>query len=297
MYQLKKMLDDLVDYAYKDDAKLRAYHAFYIEVSDADRKSKHGHYEFQNRKIVLFNTYRNETKLVITSIHELAHHVTHMQGNFKVHGREFYANFELLLHGALDMNLFSKQEWMDMISEIGRDAIDENKISRMLDKYEPKSSGYKADKRKIVVYDSYSIKEELKEKGFSFNKISKAWEIETDLATAEELKVFLDGKEAKYNVVDAARVLVKNEEANKPSYLVSVTNSYNIRERLKKMFEGHTVYFRGSDKSWCIKCESVMDVNMVLRQIKELCDKNPQLGRKFAKTKRVTHSEVQVILT
>ncbi len=221
----------------------------------------------------------------------------HMQGDFKVHGTEFYANFELLLHGALDMNLFSKQEWMDMISEVGRDAIDENKIRRMLDKYEPEKSGYKTNKKKLVVYDSYSIKEELKKKGFSYNKISKAWEIETVPDEIYVLQDFLDIKGAKYNVVDASRTIVKSEEDNKLSYLVSVTNSYSLRESLKKKFEDHNVFFRGKDKSWCIKCNSASDVRRVIREIKELCEENPQFEKHIAQLKAVTNVETRVTLS
>ena len=296
MYKQKKMLDDLVDYVYKDDTRLKAYHAFYIEVSDKALKSKHGHYEVQKRRIVLFNSYRDETKLVITSIHELAHHITHMQGDFKVHGREFYGNFEKLLHGALDMKLFTKKEWFDMISEVGRDAIDENKIRHMLETYKPVPSGYKADKKRITVYDSYSIKEELKQQGYTYNKLDKGWEIETDASDIETLTAYLDSCNVKYSVTDAAKVIVRNED-DKPSFLVSVENAYSIRDYLREQYADSGLYFRKTDKCWCIKTDSEKAAADAAHKVVEICKEHPRAAVTVKNVKRISHKEIKIQLT
>ena len=116
MYQLKKMLNDLVEYTFKDDPRLKAYKSFTIEILDKNFKSKLGDYRGDTRHIRIMNTYRDENKLIVTAVHELAHHVNHMQGNEDIHGKGFYANYEKLLHGALDMKLITKSEWMTIFS-------------------------------------------------------------------------------------------------------------------------------------------------------------------------------------
>lgn len=44
MIQLKNILCDLADYAYRDNPKLEQYKHFYIEVSHENRNSFHGDY-------------------------------------------------------------------------------------------------------------------------------------------------------------------------------------------------------------------------------------------------------------
>ncbi len=245
MYQLKQMLNDLVDTAYKDDQQIIAYKAFYIEVVEKNYKSKHGDYNRETRHIRLMNPYRDENKLIITSIHELAHHINNMQGNTDSHGPGFYSNYEKLLHAALDMGLFDKNEYLNILRE-SRDAIDEKKVQKMIQLYRPKDIGYKKDVVKIIIYGAFDIKETLKEKGFVYNKISKAWEIELIEDKANDLKLFLEKNGIKYETASGSRYIVKSEDSKR--HIIAVINAYDIKESLKEM--GYK--YRAKDSAWYI---------------------------------------------
>lgn len=75
LYRVKILLNDLVEYAYPHSPKQKAYKAFYVEYINKKLKSKHGDYNPKNRHIRVFNLSRTEDQLVVTSVHELAHHI------------------------------------------------------------------------------------------------------------------------------------------------------------------------------------------------------------------------------
>ena len=246
MYRLKQTLNDLIDYVYPDDERRRTYKAFFIEVTNKDLKSKNGEYNKKNQLIRLFNTNRrNENKLVVTAIHEVAHHINSMQGNTDIHGPGFYKNYERLLHGALDMRLFTKSEWFSAYEEI-RDSQSENKVQQMLLRYRPKETGYKAGLKKITVYDGYELKEQLKEMGFSFNKIVKGWELEIE--ESEPITEWLEERGARFAVSEASKPFVKKEEDNKP-YCLVVLNGYDVKDALRDA--GYS--YCSADRSWRLR--------------------------------------------
>ena len=93
MYRVKILLNDLVEYAYPHSPRQKAYKAFYVEYIDKEFKSKHGDYNTKNKHIRIFNLSRTEDQLVVTSIHELAHHINFVNDtshSFEPHGQEFY---------------------------------------------------------------------------------------------------------------------------------------------------------------------------------------------------------------
>ena len=243
MYQLKEVLNELVENAYPDDEKLGAYKAFCIEVLNKDYKGRHGDYNPSTRHIRLMNTYRDEKRLTVTSIHELAHHVNHMQGNTDIHGKGFWANFTILLHTALDMKLFSKDEYIAVVCD-KRDSQGDQKVIRAIKDYIPKDVGYKSDKIKAVVFGGYDIKDTLKDKGFLYNKISKAWELELSRDVEDGVKKWLDTLNVRYEISEASTFLVKDKEKNeeethreekRKSVRLSVYNSFAYKEQLKEL--------------------------------------------------------------
>lgn len=293
MYQLKQMLDDLVDYTFAEDSKLRSYHAFYIEVLDKNYKGRHGDYNFHNRHIRLMNTYRNENKLIITAVHELAHHINHMQGNTDIHGKGFYANYEKLLHGTLDMGLVKKEEWLEAHRE-KHDSQSENKVQRIIESYIPKNAEYKAGKIKITVYGAYDIKDELKTKGYTFNKIVKGWEIELEESDSDAMKKYLDEKGTKYTVSKASKYIVKDADnkEKRPKWTFSVLNAYPIKDKLKE--KGY--HYRKEDFCWCIQYETGDELTQLIIDIKTLCEEN-NMEYDYTSHKYVKKQEVQAVLS
>lgn len=206
MYRIKILLNNLVEYAYPHSPKQKAYKAFYVEYIDKEFKSKHGDYNTKNKHIRIFNLSRTEDQLVVTSIHELAHHINFVNDtshSFEPHGQEFYKVYKKLLFTALDMGLFNKWQFINATA----DASDSRKVKRMLEEYRPYPIDYKKDMKLIQVFRAYEIRKNLQKHGYKYNSVLKSWEKETEKPLDEA--TFLDSMEADYKVVDARSVNLK----------------------------------------------------------------------------------------
>ena len=281
MYQIKQMLDDLVEYTFPEDPKKKSYKAFYVQVMDKDFKSRHGDYHRSTRTIRLMNSYRDENKLIETAIHELAHHINAMQGNVDVHGKGFYANYEKLLHRALDMKIltkaFSKQN----------DGQGDRKVAKMIESYRPRPIDYKNDKRKVIVYDAFDYKDDLKFHGFHYNKIVKGWELDISESEVEKTRAYLETKKLNFTITDASRYIVKSEQ-DKGIYTICALKAYDIKDKLRE--RGYR--YRQTDQGWYIRCDEV-DKNAKIKEIEEMCEAS---GMKIVR-KEQGSSRYETILT
>ena len=206
MYRIKILLNNLVEYAYPHSPKQKAYKAFYIEYIDKEFKSKHGDYNTKNKHIRIFNLSRTEDQLVVTSIHELAHHINFVNDtshSFEPHGQEFYKVYKKLLFTALDMGLFNKWQFINATA----DASDSRKVKRMLEEYRPYPIDYKKDMKLIQVFRAYEIRKNLQKHGYKYNSVLKSWEKETEKPLDEA--TFLDSIGADYKIVDARSINLK----------------------------------------------------------------------------------------
>lgn len=206
MYRVKILLNDLVEYAYPHSPKQKAYKAFYVEYIDKEFKSKHGDYNTKNKHIRIFNLSRTEDQLVVTSIHELAHHINFVNDtshSFEPHGQEFYKVYKKLLFTALDMGLFNKWQFINVTADAG----DSRKVKRMLEEYRPHPIDYKKDMKLIQVFRAYEIRKNLQKHGYKYNSVLKSWEKETEKPLDEA--TFLDSIGADYKIVDARSINLK----------------------------------------------------------------------------------------
>ena len=295
MYQLKVMLNDIVDRAFMNDPKLKSYKAFYIEVLNKDYKGRNGDYNPNTRHIRLMNTYRDEKKLVVTAIHELAHHINHMQGNTDIHGDGFYSNYKKLLYTALDMNLFDKDEYIALVKK-NRDSSSENKVVKMIRDYESKDVGYKKDIIKFTIFGGFDIRETLKSKGYKFNKIGKAWEKEVREIDKTSEEEWLTSQNIKYKITDANQYIVKSEEQKEkqkkrcPKITFRVYNSYEIRNTLREL----GMHYNSEQKAWQFQVELTEDAKPEAEHIKdELCG----LNIPFVKRRKNTDKQLCCTIT
>lgn len=206
MYRIKILLNNLVEYAYPHSPKQKAYKAFYVEYIDKEFKSKHGDYNTKNKHIRIFNLSRTEDQLVVTSIHELAHHINFVNDtshSFEPHGQEFYKVYKKLLFTALDMGLFNKWQFINATADAG----DSRKVKRMLEEYRPHPIDYKKDMKLIQVFRAYEIRKNLQKHGYKYNSVLKSWEKETGKPLDEA--TFLDSIGADYKIVDARSINLK----------------------------------------------------------------------------------------
>lgn len=237
MLEIKMILNDLVDYTYGHSDQLSKYKAFYVEFIDARRKGFHGDYHLKTHHIRIFNLYRDDSAIIATTIHELAHHIDQVNRGTSSHGKEFYAEYKKLLYTALDMKLFDKEQYLNAT----RDASDTNKVKKMIAEYEPNDIGYQKNSKRIIVKNGYEIRDALKDAGFRFNHVNKTWEKVIPDHLLDEMKIYLQMHHAEFDVVDPLAISFGG------SYCLYATDgSYDARDRLKE--EGF--FYDRNHKCW-----------------------------------------------
>ena len=205
MFKVKQILCDLIDETYAGSEKLADYKRFYVEMINEERKSFHGDYHFKTHRIRIFNLYRDEAAIVATTIHECAHHIDCINRGKSDHSKYFYDEFFRLLYKALDMGLFSKEDFL----RANRDAADSNKIANAIKTYHPKALAYKEGLNFISVYNCYEHKDYLKGRGYYWNKVDKSWEKEVDDEGLKEELEIMDVFHMCYEIHEAGKMISK----------------------------------------------------------------------------------------
>ena len=203
MLKLKYILNDLIDYAYRGDPKVPQYKRFYVEYQKKRLKTRNGDYGEDNHHLRIFTEGREDVQIIKTSIHELSHHVDCMQRGKSCHDAAFYGIYERLLFAALDMGLFD----MDAYRRCLKDSSDSSKVLKMLDRYRPGKTGYKEGVTRFRVAKAYEIREQLRERGYTFNSYDRTWEKEVggEGAIPEE-EGYLRRLGAEFSTEDARRL-------------------------------------------------------------------------------------------
>jgi len=251
---------DIIEHAFKDkdEDTIKKYKQVFFEVSSKELASKHGDYNPRERKIRIFNLSRDDKSSLCTSLHELAHHIDHMNRDKSDHSKEFYVVFKELIKAALEMKLVTEEQ----ILSLETDASDSNKVKKIveelnIDDYED----YKADKKLIQVKNCFSIKDELKQRQYSWNGTAKVWEKEVDKdnlnGELEQIYALID--KINVNVIDAN---VINFDCF--SYVL-VKDSYEFKDQLK----ARGYYYDGKKKGWKKKFNNkeIQDEAEYIRQL------------------------------
>ena len=78
--RIKKILDDIIDEAYKDESDYMRdkYKDFTLSIYNDVKRSSHGQYQPASKHIIIYNLYRGKST-VGTCLHELAHHIDAVQ--------------------------------------------------------------------------------------------------------------------------------------------------------------------------------------------------------------------------
>ena len=201
MLQIKHLLNSIVDNAYSGSKKIEDYKKFYVTMIDKDYKSKHGDYERKTHKIRVFNLYRDDNLIIVTTIHELAHHIDTVNRSMSNHDDQFYKVYKTLLYTSLDMGIFSKEEFKKAVS----DSSDRNKVVKMIAGYKPHDIGFKKGIKKVICHNAYYERNTLKDRGFTYNSVNRTWEKEVPEEELEEITEMIEDLELKYEVTDANR--------------------------------------------------------------------------------------------
>lgn len=268
-FEIKKILEDIVYHTYNgtvSDEVFTKMNKFYVRLENKIVGSYHGYYRYTDSSITIVNLFRKQTNIICTTIHELAHHVDRVFRGKSDHSKEFYEVFADLLYTGLNMGLFDQKDALNMQT----DASDSNKIKKILDAYVPNPIAYKQNEKRIVVRNCFSVKDTLKEGGFSYNGLSNTWEKVVATEDVPKYEEVLKKLECEYDIVDAGAM---NIEAN--GTLIASEGSYEHREELK----ASGFFFSQKKKCWMKKI-NMEDYEVEMNSLKHL---NGKVTIKLAK--------------
>lgn len=165
-----------------------------IEFMNQETKSIHGTYNAKENKARIGNLSRPPAHVLITSLHEAAHHCEYQMTGQTGHQRSFYMIYNQLMTTAIEMGMFTYKTATEVT-----DSASIRQLKRYCGpitiKMNPEKK-YKKGKCLIYVFDGYSQRKILSERGYHFNSRAKAWEKELlkedELGEKEYLKNLSD---------------------------------------------------------------------------------------------------------
>lgn len=192
--QMKKLLNDIIEVAFKDSVSpkmLGLFKRFTVFCTEAQLKSKLGdcwHNKDGSSCIRILKVGRQSYQdNLILALHEVSHHVEKSLHGKSGHGAEFYRIHKALLYAAFDMGVLT----VDDVIYSESTARNRDKLAGMMNDYVPHPIAYKADTVHIFVYHSFDYKDILKSRGYKWNKLDAAWTKELQAQDLEAEKTFL----------------------------------------------------------------------------------------------------------
>ncbi len=250
--KIKRILEDLIGNAFPNSAKLDEYKRFYIKITDKNVKSYAGRYNIASKTIEIVGLDRQSKHILITCLHELAHHIDNCNRGKTDHSADFYMVYTKLIHTGLNMRLFTPE---DMSME---DVSDAEKIRKIVDDWRPRMIDYKSDYILIRVYNCYSQKDALKANYYKYNAMAKAWEKEISSSSKERELEFLHENglsDEDINISDANDINIE-----KKIRIEATGNTYDYKDILKE----YGFYYK--DKKWFRNCTKDENINSLINR-------------------------------
>lgn len=245
--QLKQQMNDIIDVAYRrvSSADRAQYKRFLIDCYDLDMRSRLGDCEWNslektsNIRIVRMDS-RTYISVLITTIHEVAHHIDYSQHGTSGHQAPFYTAYRLLLYAALNMGILTIQD-MKESEYTGRSW---GKVQKMLDEYRPEPVSYKPDSCSIRVYHAYQFKDALKARKYQWNGLDAAWTLETNTQRLQEEREFL----AQLQVPQEQIKIIQGSAV--VSRLTKIVTVHNVRFEDNATMKSLGYHWAKSKKCW-----------------------------------------------
>ncbi len=249
--QLKQQMNDIIDVAYrnKSDAQRKQCKRFILLCIDKETSSFNGdcRYMPDGSSQIRILRLKNATHraILLTTMHEVSHHVAHSLYHEAGHGSDFYKAHLELLFAAFDMGILSKEDVLNS----GSNSRSLNKViikRNMLDAYVPHPVQYKKDVVQLFVYNAYTVKDILKARGYKWNSLDTAWVLENteDIIHKECAYLAGIGVAAKnMKIVNSAQVISR---LRKTVYLYNVP--YENKDVVKSL--GYRWNNTGKSKFW-----------------------------------------------
>lgn len=231
--ELKRKLNFLIHIIYKnlDENTINNYTKFKITLAKKNIKLNE---KYDSNEFIIYNLYRQEAELANSLIICLAHHIDfYMRGETKK-DTIFKKIYTPLLHKALDLNMLEYNELKN-----SNDFKKYKTIQKALETYWKKN--FTSEIKILEIYNSFKVKDILKNKGFIYNPIYFCWERKI---TMQQLDIFFN----KLTKLDP-NLTIKTRDVNKIVFVVPCTicisgNTYNQKDILKN----NNYIFK--DKEW-----------------------------------------------
>ena len=190
--RIKIYLNQIIDAAYPNMSKQEREKAlnFTIIFDPQEKRSYHGLYMPKNKTgsraiIKVGNFSRGDKAVIITCLHETAHHIDAVFNGRTGHQAPFYEAYERLIYAAMNLRLLTPDDFREAerdAKKVGKGSQGFSKVLLIVARWEPHYlvDEAPAEKKTVKVGDGFSVKDQLKNAGFYWNKISSTWDIETD---------------------------------------------------------------------------------------------------------------------
>lgn len=186
-YRIEKAINYIVQYTFPD-AKITPMHLIFMKH---DTQSFHGDYNGRTQTVRVGNLTRPPSHVVITLLHEAAHHCEVCMSGSTGHQRSFYVIYHALMKSAIQIGLFS-YETAKTVTDTSSVRQLERYFGPIIETAIPEKK-YKLDRLLVCVYDGYDIRDKLKARGYFYNVRSKSWEKEIAVSEKETEQLYLDG--------------------------------------------------------------------------------------------------------
>lgn len=239
---IKRTLDFFLDNTFSEPD---VYKKYFISIQPKELKSKHGHYEKREAKIIIYNLSRPHEHTLMTCLHELAHHVQTVDEGETNHEVGFYTLYYHLLQTALSYQYLTKKS---ILTEV--DSDDRIYLQEVFGSIEDWPIEKKHFEGKIIfsVQTDKKFKEFLTVRGFKWYSLAQSWQ-----------KTCLDRKAAKEEWTALRHKIPETDISTKNTgkieflayYYIGILNGFDYRQSLEQLgfkWEGY-----GVDRMWVKK--------------------------------------------
>lgn len=234
-FEIHNVLLDVMKESYPNLNK-----APFIELINKNMESKHGDYNLKTRRIRIFNLYRETDYIICCAIHELAHYVEHMTTGTTGHQKSFYEIYRKLMETAVRKGYFNYNKMRD-----AKDVRDIRQQEKYFGAITVSCENVSTNLLKIEVSNCFDFKEQLKQRNYKWDGLSKVW-----VKTMPEEEA-LEEVDMLQKMGLSVRSYPANEIKIEAYQLVMLTGkgTYESREFLKE--NGYR--FDSSNKAWAKK--------------------------------------------
>ena len=260
--KIKELLDLITKTTYPD-VKIYPY---YLKIENKKLKTKNGHWRKREgdafATITVVNLERGTKEVLKTNIHEIAHNVEFSIYGETGHSKRFYLIYKRLLETAIKLGLLTFEEIKDLYD-----------IQQLIAAHGPITAKYGSlknlisDKVIIKVNKSYSIKDILKSRGYTYNGLEQNWIKEISSGLVEQEVDYLS------TIVDKKNIEVKqmqDVEIKAMAYII-VDNCYAYKDILKENGYIYKGYGHNKGTKW-VKKISIDDKQKELDLLQNMKD-------------------------